>query len=391
MAVHCYAPFLPEDIMVNILKRLPVKSLIRFQCVCKHWKNLFKTLSFVTDHLRYSSAQNPSLFVKPSSNCQPLHLSLIDGEINALEFQIPPLIGSLPVVMIVGSSNGLLCVATDMSKDSLFLWNPAIREVRQVPAARTSKFPRSNCILGFGFSEIVDDYKIVKAYAGRDNVIIGVKMYSLSTDSWKNIEFRSLEGLKFLDYSVTVNGVIFWSALGSVDVDPVCFVMVSFDIATEVFTLIHSFPKRSFLPDITVYEDKVAVLYLSPILDNRIDYIYYSIDLWVPEEDIVSCTDRCSWTMKYDSSWTNIYSSNSSLTIWRNEFVSACDSFIKIGLTNEGGEDIENHEENVGLYFLNIITNERMMFAIPEYSRYTRVFDYVESLVPVGNIHYQQP
>ncbi|KAK4280094.1 hypothetical protein QN277_011765 [Acacia crassicarpa] len=361
MAVRCDAPFLPEDIMVNILKRLPVKSLIRFQCVCKHWKNLFKTSLFVTDHLHYSSAQYPSLLVKPNRNCQPLHLSLIDGEINALQVQIPPLIGSLPDVTIEGSCNGLLCIATDMSKDSLFLWNPATREVRQVPATRPSKFPRSYCILGFGFSEIVDDYKIVKA--GRDNVITGVKMYSLRTDSWKNIEFGSLEGLELLNYSVNVNGVIFWSA-----VDSGCNLIVSFDIATEVFTLIR-IPTSSCLPDITVFEDKFAILYLFPILDNSNDGLYYSIDLSVLEEDIGSCTERWSWSQKYDSSWSNIYSSSSTLTIWRNEFVSACDSFRKTRLTNEGGQDIENQEENVGLYFLNIITNERMMFAIPEYSR----------------------
>ncbi|KAK4280096.1 hypothetical protein QN277_011766 [Acacia crassicarpa] len=385
MAVRCDAPFLPENIMFNILKRLPVKSLIRFQCVCKHWKNLFKTSSFVNDHLHHSSAQNPSLLFKPNSNCQPLHLSLIDGEINALEVQIPPLIGSLPDVTIEGSCNGLLCIATDMSKKSLFLWNPAIREVRQVPATRRSKFPRSNCIVGFGFSEIVDDYKIVKTYAGRDNVITGVKLYSLRTDSWKDIEFGSLEGLELLNYSVNVNGVIFWSA-----VDSGCNLIVSFDIATEVFTLIR-IPTSSCLPDITVFEDKFAILYLFPILDNPNDGLYYSIDLSVLEEDKGSCTERWSWSQKYDSSWSNIYSSSSTLTIWRNEFVSACDSFRKTRLTNEGGQDIENHEENVGLYFLNIITNERMMFAIPEYSRYTHVFNYVESLVPVGNIHYQQP
>ncbi|KAK4280095.1 hypothetical protein QN277_011766 [Acacia crassicarpa] len=272
-----------------------------------------------------------------------------------------------------------------MSKKSLFLWNPAIREVRQVPATRRSKFPRSNCIVGFGFSEIVDDYKIVKTYAGRDNVITGVKLYSLRTDSWKDIEFGSLEGLELLNYSVNVNGVIFWSA-----VDSGCNLIVSFDIATEVFTLIR-IPTSSCLPDITVFEDKFAILYLFPILDNPNDGLYYSIDLSVLEEDKGSCTERWSWSQKYDSSWSNIYSSSSTLTIWRNEFVSACDSFRKTRLTNEGGQDIENHEENVGLYFLNIITNERMMFAIPEYSRYTHVFNYVESLVPVGNIHYQQP
>ena len=37
------APCLPQEIITNIVVRLPVKSLIRFQCVCKDWKNLFRT------------------------------------------------------------------------------------------------------------------------------------------------------------------------------------------------------------------------------------------------------------------------------------------------------------------------------------------------------------
>ena len=57
-------PFLPGDVIVNILKRLPAKSLIRFQCVCKDWKNLIKTSSFIQDHLHHSSHQNPSLFLR---------------------------------------------------------------------------------------------------------------------------------------------------------------------------------------------------------------------------------------------------------------------------------------------------------------------------------------
>ena len=53
--------FIPQEIINNILIRLPVKSLLRFQCVCKHWKTLIKNPSFISHHLHFSILQNPSL------------------------------------------------------------------------------------------------------------------------------------------------------------------------------------------------------------------------------------------------------------------------------------------------------------------------------------------
>lgn len=69
---------------------------------------------------------------------------------------------------------------------SLLLWNPATREVRQVP--RTVH--EGGCRLGFGFSPLIHDYKIVRTYAKFNDVVNRVELYSLNTGLWKEIYLR---------------------------------------------------------------------------------------------------------------------------------------------------------------------------------------------------------
>ncbi|XP_028793301.1 putative F-box protein At1g33530 [Neltuma alba] len=109
------APYLHEEIIRQILKRLPVKSLIRFQCVSERWKNLIKSPSFIDEHLHYSTHQNPSLLLRKSNGrFKPLQLRLMDSEMHVREVQNPPLpLRSLLTFSIVGSCNGLVCAEID--------------------------------------------------------------------------------------------------------------------------------------------------------------------------------------------------------------------------------------------------------------------------------------
>ncbi|XP_028755879.1 putative F-box protein At3g16210 [Neltuma alba] len=167
------APFLPEEIIRNILKRLPVKSLMRFQCVCKHWKNLFKCPSFIADHFHHSSHQNPLLLLQPEREGQYIsHLYLLDREM-----QVHDLSNLFDAMRIIGSCNGLLCVEIDVQ--------------------------------GFGFSPMVNDYKIVRTYAEYKDSIYQVEVYSLSTRSWKEVEFDYMAGTRFVNDAITANGSMF--------------------------------------------------------------------------------------------------------------------------------------------------------------------------------------
>ncbi|XP_042515312.1 F-box protein CPR1-like [Macadamia integrifolia] len=52
---------LPEDLIIDILSRLPVKSLLRFRCVSKPWCTLITDPSFIKMHLNRSLAINTNL------------------------------------------------------------------------------------------------------------------------------------------------------------------------------------------------------------------------------------------------------------------------------------------------------------------------------------------
>ncbi|XP_054779366.1 F-box/kelch-repeat protein At3g23880-like [Prosopis cineraria] len=387
MRVDGDTPYLPEEIITNILKRLPVKSLIRFQCVCKHWKNLIQTPCFVADHVHHSTHQNPSLLFSCDYSRKPLRL--LDCEMQVRQVQSTPLIDSFSSVRILGSSNGLLCLAgqqSDLSPSALLLWNPAIREVRQLPSTKTTITVKDSITVGFGFSPILNDYKIVRTYAESGYAISGVEVYSLSTNSWRKIEFGNLEAVRLLPYVVSVNGSIFWHALDlKKEVGEDSFeIIVSFDIAREVFKLI-PWPalccRTCFgISRLTVYEDKLAMLHSHGTEDIQ----YYLIDLWVWEEQVDSCGKRWNWSKKYASSPRPYMLYPES--IWRNEIVGVGSGIYRPSLACIGDifdTDLAmlSEEPKLGLHLFNVATNEIKRFDLHRHDVGGVVSNYVESLV----------
>ncbi|KAI9127294.1 hypothetical protein K1719_001853 [Acacia pycnantha] len=249
-------PSLPLDIIINILKRLPVKTLIRFQCVCKEWKNLFKTPSFIAEHSHHPDHQNQSLLLRGHNYVghKPSSLCLLNHKMDTLTVLSVPFRRNWK---IIGSCNGLLCVEVfyDRGKipdfgrisGSLWLWNPVTREVRKVPD--TLNDHSYVCSVGFGFSSVANDYNIVRFYnqnldrRKEDEYLRFIKhdrveVFSLSTGSWKVLESEALQRTEVLGTEVvgpafSADGTIFWYGYQR----PFSTLLISFDMAKEVFTL----------------------------------------------------------------------------------------------------------------------------------------------------------
>ncbi|KAK4259889.1 hypothetical protein QN277_006177 [Acacia crassicarpa] len=370
------AAFLPREIIAYILKLLPVKTLIRFQCVCKNWKNLIKSPSFITDHLHHSSQHRPCLLFHEFLNHDFLELYLLNCEMQAFEVQnIPFVQGGL---WIVGSSNGLLCIRIDryakvISPPPLLLvWNPAFRDVRSV----FPTFPdfEGDCYIGFGYSPIVNDYKIVVLYLSKyDFQVHVVEVYSLSTGSWRNIEVFDLVGLTITGQPAgfTVNGAIFWFGYKRDDEGGCECVTVSFDIANEEFSFIP-------VPDVDVDRDLRCRVNFTEF-EHRLTIIFPTmtenpvscfIELWMLEEGTYGSGERWSWAKTFVLSPVDLHPT----TIWRNEIVGVC------GLL-PGEEEGPEIVERIVLFNING-TVLRVIF-----ERGYSTFNYVESLVPVRNIH----
>ncbi|KAK4259464.1 hypothetical protein QN277_005793 [Acacia crassicarpa] len=358
------APYLPEEVITNILMRLPVKPLMRFRCVCKNWENLYKTPFFIAAHLRHSQ-QNPFLMFSHDYLCNDLPLRLLDCDMQLRDVQKAPLFHSL-LSYFIGSCNGLLCFITMRYcnfPSSFLLWNPATRHSIEVPVSRTINYHVHHMEIGFGFSTLVNDYKILVIYAlYSDRMVCGVDVYSLNKGSWKEIAVGNLFDISFVSPAVSCNGAIFTSGLKLGKK-----VIVSFDIATEVFTFIPWPPllDHPTFSKFTVYDGKFALLTTNLIGTPS------KVDLWVIEEDMSSSEDRWNWIKKFTSDpypcefipWT----------IWRNKVV--------VSRTEIGGEIRKNKE---CLCLFNITTNEFKILDIHGNSLQNFV-NYTESLVPVVN------
>jgi hypothetical protein len=48
----------PEDLQLDILVRLSVKSLLRFQCVSKSWMSLISSTGFISMHIKRNESTN---------------------------------------------------------------------------------------------------------------------------------------------------------------------------------------------------------------------------------------------------------------------------------------------------------------------------------------------
>ncbi|KAK4271144.1 hypothetical protein QN277_019881 [Acacia crassicarpa] len=361
-------PFLPQEIIRDILIRLPVNSLIRFQCVCRLWRDLSKDPSFIADHLHHSNRQNPYiLFQGVCSYDNPSDLYSLGSDMQVWRFQNPPLIEHFNHVKIVGSSNGLLCVQTNSlrcSSHSLLLWNPAIKEVKLVPETDFRLESHGCSTIGFGFCPSLKDYKIVITYVKND--FFGTfKVYSLRSNSWKEVKYRLVACPIY--YRVTVNGVMYWWAdkiIREDDGEDFEVVIFSFDLATEVWTVI-PMPEQSsstVYENLMVYEGKLAFVSCTEDFELRNSAIH----LWVREEGVSASGETWNWTKKFTS---NPYPSNG--------------LFPETMLGNEILCRIWDSESTDTVLF-NPTTEEFKKLNISKCDDKHKIFNYIESLVSAG-------
>ncbi|AES80212.1 F-box and associated interaction domain protein [Medicago truncatula] len=126
---------LPDDLITELLSFLPVKSPVRFKCVCKSWKTLISNPNFVKLHLNQSSTRNP-LFTLVTLHFMgfsvvPYSLnSLIENPLFTLSVDPYYHLSDKQCSCMVDTCNGLILLAGGDSQFEYFhLWNPATMEI----------------------------------------------------------------------------------------------------------------------------------------------------------------------------------------------------------------------------------------------------------------------
>ncbi|XP_059309976.1 F-box/kelch-repeat protein At3g23880-like [Lycium ferocissimum] len=192
-------PTLPVELVTEILLRLPVKSLLQFRCVSKSWLDLLSSPEFIKSHLNLSANNKDNTHHRLMLS-YPCTYNFKDWSLRSLLYESDvmeapdlkwPMKNPPNPFCFTDSVNGLICLI-DGSKD-LFLWNPSIRKYKKLPDFRTN-------------SRDVVRY----TYCDGHSHDVEVNIYSLKSDSWRNIHYLR-DGMIFSLPGKFVNGKLYWA------------------------------------------------------------------------------------------------------------------------------------------------------------------------------------
>ncbi|KAI3440839.1 F-box domain-containing protein [Psidium guajava] len=198
-----------EDIIIDILSRLPVKSLMRFKCVSKRWRSLISDQHFAKLHLQRLILENiaPSQKIIKSNPLQTIDYEALDnGEVNDHVVVESHDLGRDEPWGLAGSCHGLVSLAVD---DGLLVYNPATRESRRLPTSEL--VAEHEFFHGFGYNSATDDYKIVcgaffKANDGSKECVSDI--LSLRSGSWRRVPCKDVP--KVDGFGIYLNGALHW-------------------------------------------------------------------------------------------------------------------------------------------------------------------------------------
>ncbi|CAK8534092.1 unnamed protein product [Lathyrus sativus] len=234
---------LPEDVLAEILIRLPVKILVQCRFVCKSWAKLVTDPIFINKHLHLNSPTR--IIFSDRQQVYPISISLplnpnSNSVLNTQRLR-PPL---CPHAFQVKSyCNGLFIIIKD--EGPIILWNPSIsrHRVLPVPALPPSenhcsrRFLRDICAIGY--DSLNDVYKIIVApfSYGAWNV----EVLSLNSNSWRKLPDAAEYPPYHVEYfrphqqPLSINGAIYWIADDHFSDDHFP-VIVRFDVCQERFS-----------------------------------------------------------------------------------------------------------------------------------------------------------
>ncbi|XP_039682824.1 F-box/kelch-repeat protein At3g23880 [Medicago truncatula] len=252
---------LHDELIVEILTFLDVKSLMQMKCVCKSWKTLISDPVFVKMHFKKQSTGMTHLAFlsnkfEGSGDCMAAPISrLMECSSSSITLTDPyHQFNYKDAGDVLGSCNGLVCMqdcsfTAEYQEHSFSFWNPATRTKSEALLSfRNYAKEKNNCKFAFGYDNSTDTYKMVLLCLKRDGELIAttVKVFTLGDNVWRDIDCFPVElvyhrSLMFARDKVYLNNSINWVVrhryychLKNLTVEK--FVIISLDMRTETYT-----------------------------------------------------------------------------------------------------------------------------------------------------------
>lgn len=249
---------------MDILSRLPGKSLLRFKCVSKPFCSLIDSPELIKLHLNRSmeTKSNLSLILIGWDTTKILskRLDLLGNDLLDNVRQLEnPFQNSMSLTPIVGSCNGLLAIQE--CNGPIALWKPSTNKHQILPRFWNSdtEYPERHVTHGFGYDISSDDYKVVRIVCSNrvgDDKYNDVRVYSLKTNSWRKIKDFPFSFYIFQCTRALVGGALHWLVIAPLEGDEEedNEFILAFDLKSEEF-------RRVQLPHVKDYKyfDEVHV------------------------------------------------------------------------------------------------------------------------------------
>ena len=333
---------LNEEIVMEILLRLPVKSLIKFNCVCRGWRDLINSRHFINMHL--CLAQSTEYIIvkrlrdEDNKNVLSFHSPADESLLAAApELELPELDEANWPLQLIGPCNGIVCLRD--FHEGIHLCNPMTRKFRTLPQSSFGSpggFLRQTHVVGLGFDSTIDDYKVVRIFES-SLYDFRAEIYNLSTDSWRQVD-AILPPVILRDcFDLLFNGFFHWSAGPKSSPH-----ILSFDTGAEVFKEI-KYPNgwlgeqaepESVGHSLVVLDDSMALILFSRgrLLDSELyDKSEQYIEIWAMMEYGV----EESWVKKF---FLGPFSGiQCVLSFWSNDKLLAdcCKQLVSFGIQND--------------------------------------------------------
>lgn len=118
----CSKYVLPEEMTMEILKRVPVKSVLLFKSVCKSWLHIISDPEFIKTYSHYQQIMNEkevSLLMIAKSDLDSINkLMIARSNLNGIPRSFFPDFKCYLYVplefTVIGSSNGIICLVKDI-------------------------------------------------------------------------------------------------------------------------------------------------------------------------------------------------------------------------------------------------------------------------------------
>uniref|UniRef100_A0A7C9B0C5 F-box domain-containing protein n=1 Tax=Opuntia streptacantha TaxID=393608 RepID=A0A7C9B0C5_OPUST len=215
--------YLPEDLMLGVLPRLPPKSLSRFRSVCKAWQAMIDSPPFMNQYLMLTHAYDVSGNESLHLICQecifgPTNMTFLFSDKQIINLNCLPDISDLYEdterwfhPSICGPINGIYCISITPSQTSRcvnMFWNPGNGQVHVLPPIpdpvitdhladlynEMERDPLAMLYGGFEFDPLSEDYKFFSIeqygypFLSPLHHFVCFHLYSLASNSWQQLD-----------------------------------------------------------------------------------------------------------------------------------------------------------------------------------------------------------